>query len=121
MEQVIRGSDGIFAPFVKGDWGILRLVAGAQRRRAGLSIRFPEHPLSAVPDVSQDRLHPGVKVAVVAQMQLLVDGVDIILHRLGTQDQVFGDGGVVVPLGHHRQYFLLARRQAGRIPVRRLI
>ena len=33
-----------------------------------------------------------MKVAIVAQVEFLVYSVDIILHRLGSENQIIGDG-----------------------------
>ncbi len=54
-----------------------------------------------------------MKVAIVAQAEFLVYSVYIVLHRLGPENQIIGDGRVVVALGHHRQNFLLARSETG--------
>ena len=48
-----------------------------------------------------------------AQVEFVVYGVDIVLHRLGAENQIVCDGRVVVPLGHHGRNFLLAWSETG--------
>ena len=84
-------------------------VSGGGTRIAG-SLPTRE-TLVALGEVEDHGLDPTVNSRLPGQAELEEDRVDHLLDRSLGQDQRFGDGGVVLPLGHLAKHVALARRQ----------